>query len=206
MILRGIRERLMAVPWVYNRVRPLLIGSDYYATLARFCRAGQSDRVFDLGCGTGQLLRYLRCARYLGVDADPSALQHARRFADEHISFIEGEGWGNAYRELDPTVVLMLGVIHHLPDEEFGTIIARMRKVGQTRPRIVTFDTSFFPGHLLNNFLSYLDRGRYVRRPGEYEALFAANGLCVTDKELVYTRQDWLGRIGYVGYHLELQE
>jgi SAM-dependent methyltransferase len=198
--LRQAKDRFLSIPWVYDRLRPAVIGYIDHARLAAFCGLGPQDRVFDLGCGTARLVRHLGCERYLGVDVDEAALDRARRYAAPEIRFLAGDVWDDAVRELDPTVVLMIGLVHHVSDADFGRIVGRLRRVGPSVRRLVTFETTFLPGRPLNNLLSRLDRGRFVRRPAEYETLFGASGLRVLHSEVLPTR---LRFARYIGYHLE---
>jgi SAM-dependent methyltransferase len=200
--LRDLKDRFLAVPWVYDTIRPLAIGYIDHDRLARFCRVGGSDRVFDLGCGTARLVEHLRCERYLGVDLDSFAVSRARRFQGPHVRFMAGDDWDEAFHALAPTVVLMIGLVHHVSDGDFASIVARVRKASRDLPRIVTFETTYLSGYPLNNFLSRLDRGRFVRRPAEYDALFARNGLRVEHREILPTR---LALARYIAYHLRFQ-
>ncbi len=199
MNLRELKDRLLAVPCVYDLVRPLAAGGIDFKLLADFCGLSPDARVFDLGCGTAQLLEYLPCEQYLGSDLDSRALGRAARFASEKARFIQGDAWDDAYRSIRPTVVLMIGVVHHVSDDEFASIIARLRRSDPPPARIVTIDVSFFQGQLVNNLLSRLDRGRYVRRPSEYERLFDGCQLRVLRRDMLPTR---MGYVRYVGYHL----
>lgn len=200
---RELKERFMAVPWIYDNLRPLVVGGIDQKALARFCKVDETDRVLDLGCGTAKLVEHLRCKAYLGVDLDSSALDRARRHESRGIRFVEGDAWDEACRELGPTVVLMIGVVHHLSDEAFQSIARRLKRATLNAPRIVTLDVSYFRGHFVNNLLSSLDRGRNVRKPADYEKLFTENGLLISGRELVFTR---LRYVQYIGYHLAFRD
>ncbi len=200
-MLRDLKDRFLALPWVYDTLRPLAIGLISYEEIARFSRVDETDRVLDLGCGTGQLVPFLRCCEYLGVDTDGSALARARRFSGPNIRFIEGDSWDEECRKLNPTVVLMIGLVHHVPDDTFRSVVRRFKETAHALCRIVTFDTTFLPGHPFNNLLSRMDRGRYVREPLAYEHLFQSSGLRVLRKEVLPTR---LRFAVYIGYHLAL--
>lgn len=189
----------MAVPWVYDKIRPVVIGGFDFEAVAEFCELKPTDRVFDLGCGTARLVPHLKFARYLGVDTDPAAVAKARDLASRQVHFLQGDGWDESYRELDPDVVLLIGVVHHVSDEDFRAIVRRIAGRSAGRPRIVTYDSTYFRRQPVNNLLSRLDRGRHVRRPEGYEALFQANGLRVLRREVLPTR---LRYARYIGYHL----
>lgn len=199
MLVRHLKDRFLAVPWVYDKLRPLVAGGIDFQSLAAFCQTEQHDRVFDFGCGTGQLLPFLRFSDYVGVDLDVSALQRAARFTAPNVRFAEGDSWDGIYRDLNPTVALMIGVVHHLSDADFKSVLKRLTLPGLL-PRIVTVDVSYFPGRPLNNLLSRMDRGRHVRAPQEYERLFRQSGLRVTCAEVLTTR---LRYVQYAGYQLQ---
>jgi SAM-dependent methyltransferase len=198
MLVRNLKDRFLAIPWVYDKLRPLVAGGIDFESLAAFCQSGPHDRVFDFGCGTGQLLPFLRFSAYLGVDLDVSALHRAERLIAPNVRFAEGDAWDGIYRDLNPNLVLMVGVVHHLSDDDFRSVLQRLTPPGM-RPRIVTVDVSYFAGRPLNNILSRMDRGRHVRAPQEYEQLFRRNALRVVRTELIRTR---LRYVQYVGYHL----
>jgi SAM-dependent methyltransferase len=200
MKVRNIKDRFLSLPWVYDTLRPLAIGSLDYGRVARFCAVTPDDCVFEIGCGTGQLIPFLRCRNYLGVDTDSAALRRAKRFASPTIRFMEGDSWDRACQELNPNVVLMIGLVHHIPDDVFQSMVCRLEQGSGRLPRIVSFEATYLKGYPLSNLLSALDRGRYVRTPEAYEALFARTGLRVTRKEIIPTR---LGHARYIGFHLE---
>ncbi len=193
------KDRFLSIPWVYDSIRPLALGLFDYRRVAEFCNSTPQDRVFDLGCGTAQLLPFLEFERYLGADLDAAALRRARKYESANVAFVEGDAWDEACRELNPTLVLMIGLVHHVPDADFRKILERLRRCGNSPARFVTFETTHFPRSPVNNFLSRLDRGKYVRRPHEYEALFEDCHLEILRRQVIPTR---LGFARYIGYHL----
>jgi len=202
MTLRDWKNRLLGTPWVYDSVRPLVVGGLDLGALARFCGTGPADRVFDLGCGTAQLVSRLEFERYLGVDLDPVALARAARLASPRIRFLEGDAWDEDFLALDPTCVLMIGVVHHLSDAEFERLVGRLRRGKSPSRRIVAVDVTFFEGMAVNNLLSRLDRGRHVRTIGGYERLYGEASLGVARKAELSTRA---GYVRYIGFELRFE-
>ncbi len=199
MFVRNLKDRVLAVPWVYDTLRPLAAGGIDFQSIAAFCQTGRNDRVFDFGCGTGQLIPFLEFSAYVGVDLDASALRRAARLTMPNARFAAGDGWDGIYRDLKPNIVLMIGVVHHLSENDFRSVLRRLTPPGFL-PRIVTVDVSYFRGSPLNNILSRMDRGRHVRSPQEYERLFGRNGLRVLRTEVLRTK---LRYVRYLGYHLQ---
>ena len=200
MDLVASKNRFLANPWVYDVLRPLAVGGIDIAAIARFYEVRDTDRVFDLGCGTASLLPHLTCASYLGTDLDRAALARAARFVRDGIRFVHGDDWDQAYRDHRPDVVLMMGLVHHLSDADFRSVVDRLQRNLERPPRIVTMDISYYEGRWLNNAFSRLDRGVHVREPEGYEALFRKNGLEILKRGFLETRLGW---VRYVGYHLQ---
>lgn len=199
MILREWKNRVLATPWVYDMVRPLVVGGLDLAAQARFCDTQSSDRIFDLGCGTARLVGHLHFQSYLGADLDPVALARAARMASNRVRFFAGDAWDDELRALNPTCVLMIGVVHHLSDAEFRRLVHRLTEGGSRSRRLVAIDVTFFKGMGVNNVLSRLDRGQHVREIAAYERLYAECGLRVARKEELPTRA---GYVRYIAFDL----
>jgi SAM-dependent methyltransferase len=199
MTLRNWKNRFLGTPWVYDTLRPIVVGGLDLGALARFCNTTPGERIFDLGCGTAQLVGHLRFDRYLGVDLDPVALSRASRLASPRIRFLEGDGWDGEFSSMNPTCILMIGVVHHLPDDAFGNLVGRLRAGDPQRRRLIAIDVTYFTGMPVNNLLSRLDRGRHVRDVESYRRLYGAWGLRIARKEELPTRA---GYVRYIGFDL----
>src|SRR5580698_8446612 len=78
----SLYSKLTGLSFVYDNIRPLIVGgvdnSPGYAML----EAGSDDVVVDVGCGTGDALHHIRSFRaYHGFDIDAKAIETARRRA-----------------------------------------------------------------------------------------------------------------------------
>ena len=180
-------QRVLGTPFIYNRLRPLVVGgidmSPFYE------RIGSTDDsiVLDIGCGTGDALRYLdKFESYLGVDTDPIAIGFAERKygARRGVKFECREFSLDDVKRLEPTEIVLGGVLHHLPDDVAKNLLAIVAASPKLR-RVVALDIAFFRGEPLSNVLARLDRGRFCRRPHEYVELAKAAGLDVVDSRVV---------------------
>lgn len=183
----SLYQRLLGNPFVYNRVRPLAVGGIDMSPFYRRVGASDDAVVLDVGCGTGDALRYLKSFRsYLGVDTDPVAIKFAEQEfgARAHVAFDCRQCQAEDVERLQPTDVLLCGVLHHLPDE----VALGLLRLAATSPRlrrVVTSDIVYLPREPVSNLFARLDRGKYCRRPPGYAALAEAVGLRVEQSEVV---------------------
>lgn len=131
-------------------------------------------RVLDVGCGPGTNSAEFAGLDYLGVDLNPSYIEHARRkhrgrfeVADVRSDAIPGRGTYD--------FVLVNSLLHHLDDEETHRTLSSL-------PQLVTADGMV---HILDlvlpdelsaaRALAKLDRGRYPRRVDDWRSIFASH-------------------------------
>ncbi|MBI4702325.1 MAG: methyltransferase domain-containing protein [Deltaproteobacteria bacterium] len=134
-------------------------------------RAG--ERIVDVGCGPAYYLGRLPAVDYHGFDTDQRHIAWARARFSGHASFYaEPFGEPHAARLAPVGGVLLLGLLHHLDDEQAEALLALLARALAPAGRVVTLDTPFFDGQsAVARSLARHDRGRYVRRPEQYRDL-----------------------------------
>ncbi len=184
-------DRILGHPFVYHHVRPLVVGIDYtpqYSALA----AEAGDRILDIGCGGGDALRYLDAfASYHGYDTDEVAFTFAKERPEaqrDNVSFSAAQASPATFEEVQPTVIMMNGLLHHL-DDDAAIGLLRMCDF-PTVKRIVTNDTVYLRGHRMNNVLAYMGRGRFVRQVPRFRRLVERAGLSIERDEIVRSHPD----------------
>lgn len=185
--MANLYQRLLGNPFVYNRVRPLAVGGLDMSPFYRRVQARADSVVLDVGCGTGDALRYLeRYQTYFGIDTDPVAIGFAQQQygARPQVSFDCRLCDDDDVRRLQPTEVLLCGVLHHLPDDAAKGLL-RLAASSPRLRRVVTSDIVYLHGEPVSNLFARLDRGRFCRRAYEYVALAEAAGLKVAESEVV---------------------
>jgi SAM-dependent methyltransferase len=170
----GIRG-VLARPQLYELWSYLVGGKRGRSTLVReHVRPKPGTRVLDLGCGPGELVKYLGDVEYVGIDIDPTYIAHARRVHGERADFRVGN-----VAELDPDlrefdVVVAFGVLHHLDDVGAARLVEGAAEALKQDGRLVTVDPTLTPAQSrAARWVILADRGHYVRTPREYERLAA---------------------------------
>jgi cyclopropane fatty-acyl-phospholipid synthase-like methyltransferase len=135
-----------------------------------YVRPQEGDRILDIGCGPGNMLPYLPQVQYLGVDANQSYIEAARRRYGHRGRFIcdrVSQQSVQALGEFD--VALALGILHHLADDEARDLFRMAYSVLRAGGRLITMDGCYTPDQSdAARFLLSRDRGRFVRTPSQY--------------------------------------
>jgi SAM-dependent methyltransferase len=126
------------------------------------CRKLGQPRVLDIGCGTGQLLVALSSviASGVGVDISGAMVQCARRAARGgrlRFAVADAVRFCNDCEEFFD-LVLLIGVLEHLPDQE--SAVAALRRVLKPRGRLVVI--SPHPWSLLLRLKHLVPTGRAI--------------------------------------------
>jgi len=184
---RELYDRIVGTPIVYDYVRPLVVGRIDMSPVYRRAEVTADDIVLDVGCGTGDALRYLTAFKaFSGFDIDEQAVDSARRrYAHRPEATFQARRLEESdMADLRPTVVLLVGLLHHLSDEYAVAVMRMLRNPGTVR-RVVTQDIVYLEGEPVSNFLARLDRGRDCRSLGGYEALANEAGWTVSESVII---------------------
>lgn len=178
---------MLGHPFVYNRVRPWIVGgvdmSPVYASL----EAGPDDVIVDVGCGTGDALHYLPDFKsYYGFDLDPVAIDFARKEAAGRpgVTYEARVVVEDDLESIQPSLVILAGLLHHLDEDSAIELLEMLARTKSIR-RIVTQDVVYLPHEKVSNFLAWLDRGKFVRREDGYRRLAAQAGLNVESGRVI---------------------
>lgn len=182
----SIYQRLLGQPFIYNHLRPFVVGGIDWSRLHHNLEAGPEDVILDIGCGTGVAHDYLKgFAAYHGYDTDPVAIDFARKKAGAaNVNYECRMVTAAEISRIQPTRIILGGLLHHLNDEESLSLL-KMCASASCVKRIATSDVVYLPGQFVSNLLAYFDRGRFVRHPGEYVELINKAGLKIERAETV---------------------
>jgi len=187
-ITSGIR-RVLSLPIAYSFLQAALGAGRLRRRICReLIRAGNDDIVVDVGCGPAAILELLPpTVRYYGFDLSEDYIRAARygdrgHFACADIAAAPAES-------VPPcTIALVLGLLHHLDDDEARNLMAALSTRVALGGRLITLDGTFVPGQsTAARRLVAADRGQNVRCPEAYAAL-APESLSV----VVHVRHDLL--------------
>jgi SAM-dependent methyltransferase len=171
--LYGHIDRLFESAFVFNANQILLDGGKT-RQIKRFLRDLEFETVVDIGCGPGNWAK-VAPGDYLGVDTSPSFIETCeRRYRkDPRKRFIRADA--TTLDVHDPfDLAMLISVLHHLSDEQ---VLRLCRWVAASADYFFVLDLYPNPRNPVSRFLYAMDRGNFIREPGEQEALINRDGL-----------------------------
>jgi SAM-dependent methyltransferase len=192
-------QKLLGHPFVYNRLRPWVVGGIDMTAFYESLETKGTDVIVDVGCGTGDALRYLPSFKaYYGFDIDARAIEFAgeRAAGRPDVTFEARQVTSDDLASLRPSLVILAGLLHHMDDEQAVHLLELLAGTPSIR-RIATQDVVYLPGERVSNMLARLDRGRYVREEDGYRALVERAGLRIESLRIARSQAE-SGRAGYL--------
>ncbi|MGH9372169.1 MAG: class I SAM-dependent methyltransferase [Vicinamibacterales bacterium] len=158
---------------MYNLAQRLAGKPNLYPVFVReHLRPVPGARILDIGCGTGELLKYLPAVSYLGVDINDDYIASARGQYPGRGEFVHADLRHVALRGDPFDVVVAVGVVHHLDDEAAAALVALARRALAAGGRFVLLEPCRLAGQpLIAKVVIAMDRGEHVRDRAGYEHL-----------------------------------
>jgi 2-polyprenyl-3-methyl-5-hydroxy-6-metoxy-1,4-benzoquinol methylase len=198
-MLRSLRS-ILALPAAYQLWWNLVGGPAWANVLVNeYIQPIAGGRILEIGCGSGTILRYLPQSEYLGFDLSSRYIELARRRFPEAQFVCERVSQFSLAKQHSFDVVLALGIVHHLEDEEAQQLFRIAHDALKPGGKLVTVDGVWTCDQsAAARWLLARDRGEYVRSEPEYVSI--ASGVFGKVKPSV--RHDLL-RIPYTHMILE---
>jgi SAM-dependent methyltransferase len=133
-------------------------------------RARPGNRVLDVGCGTGELLKWLPAGvDYLGVDIDRGYIDRARAKHGDRAKFVCADISSHSYERDSYDVAIGYGILHHLDDTTCRDALARIVLALRRDGKAVFGELCRAPGQgFVERKLLDHDRGRHIRTVPQY--------------------------------------
>lgn len=164
-VASGIRS-ILSLSAVYNTFDRLTGAARSRDEIARrYLRLSGGERVLDIGCGTALIFDHLPEVTYVGFDPSERYIESARERLGDRAELCTGTVNAATFGPDERfDVVMALGVVHHLDDDEAARLFALAGELLASSGRLVTVDACFLDSQSrASRFLVSRDRGQNVR-------------------------------------------
>lgn len=186
--IREVYERIFDVPFIFHAGRKILT-QNFIAEkrmLIRGLELSKSERVLEVGCGTGALSVLFPVEQYIGLDICPDYARSAKKW-NKLKQFIIMDARYLGFKEKAFDKVFIVGVLHHLPDNKVRKILKecafiKAQKVLVLEPiKPPKFD-------IICGLFTALDRGKYIRCMSDWINLLSKD-LRINRKHVFATKE-----------------
>ena len=138
---------ILSIPTMYNLFSKLVAGDAFYEYVEKYVRPKESDKILDIGCGTGNILEYLPRVKYVGFDISQDYIDNAIKRFGNCGTFLCKKVSREAIQDRETfDIVLATAVLHHLNDDEALQLFELAQSVLKPSGRLVTFDNCYVEG------------------------------------------------------------
>ncbi|MFP6671432.1 MAG: class I SAM-dependent methyltransferase, partial [Pirellulaceae bacterium] len=132
--------------------------------------SGQS--ILDVGCGTGEFAPLFEAARYTGIDLHERYIAYASK-RHPGYTFQVMDACQLEFPDQSFENVLVLGILHHLPEEIARQVLGEVRRILKPAGTVVIIEDvptrSWF--NLIGRLIHWLDLGSHIREQAHYQQL-----------------------------------
>ena len=161
---------LLSNTFFYSLVQRVMSGTSFRKKIVKKYITKHNVKVLDIGCGPAEILDTLPEIKYYGFDINPIYINSAKKKYKNKGKFF-CKKFTNKNTKYLPKFdhVLLLGVLHHLSDQEINKLMPNIKKVLKRKGNIITLDNIFInKQNFIAKFLIQMDRGENVRSKTGY--------------------------------------
>ena len=168
-MLQSIRS-VLAIPAAYNLWWNVVGGPAWAKVLvSEYIQPRDGARILEIGCGPGTIVDYLPQVEYVGFDLSSKYIEMARKRFPQAEFVCERVSRFSLEKQQTFDVVLALGVVHHLDDQEARQLFQIASDALKSGGKLITIDGVWTSNQSATaRWLLARDRGEYVRKEGEY--------------------------------------
>jgi SAM-dependent methyltransferase len=167
--------RWLNIPFVYNAFSAAVGANALRRKLIQnHVRAKRGDKLIDIGCGSALALQWLPEVQYIGLDINPDCIAFASRTYGTKGTFVVGDARSLQAdsRFQDADIVMALGILHHLHDQDAADCIQFAHDALKPNGRFVCHEACWIPNQgAVSKYIMGSDRGRNIRTEEQYRQL-----------------------------------
>ena len=149
----------------YSLFQKIMSGTSFRNKIVKKFITKNNVNVLDIGCGPAEILDSLTKVNYFGYDINSNYINYAKKKYKEKGKFFCKKFTSKDIKNLPKfDYILLLGILHHLNDQEINKLMKLIKKVLKKEGNIITEDPIFVENQSqIAKSIIRMDRGNNVR-------------------------------------------
>lgn len=171
-MIKKIIDALAGNPKIFIWLRRILENNfkEQKKAVKNYFYGREKNRVIDIGCGTGEFSVFFDPQNYTGVDIEPAYIRYAKK--NYQGKFLIADATKLPFTDESFDTAVILGVLHHLPDDKCVQIFNEIRRVLKNGAgALVLEDVADSADNKITKILHNLDKGNFIRSAEKYRDL-----------------------------------
>lgn len=169
-ITSGIRA-ILSIPVVYSLFQEIVYPKG--ELIHKYVKPQKGQKILDIGCGTGEIVKHLPQVDYLGIDLSEDYIKSARKKQHPNARFQRIDM--NNFTPPDASAfdtVLSISMLHHIDDQEVIKLFQIAKNALKLGGRLVIAEPCYAEGQsFLSKWVLSKDRGQNIRNTQGYLGL-----------------------------------
>lgn len=169
-----LSKQALEIGSIYNFFSWLIskLGYSKLFLFSKYLPYTPGEKILDLGCGPGTNSKFFMPNDYYGLDISRHYIQQATINSPNHQFFCGDflqldQLWENSF-----DIVLMSGLLHHLPDDQASAFINKAYSLLKQGGKLIAIENCVHAKQArLKKKIILLDRGEFVRDPNKIKNL-----------------------------------
>lgn len=162
--------------WIKDRILVILTGNYFFIKriIHEELKIKTSERILDLGCGTGILAPLFSPKGYIGIDIDQNLIEYAKKKKPQYsFTIMDASTLQFSHHSFDK--ILIVGVLHHLNKKQREKTLSRMKRLLKKNGRVLAIEAipPIHSWNVLGKILRDHDEGHYILNFQDYVALLS---------------------------------
>ena len=166
-------KNILNFPFMYQLLQTICLTENFRKNVITEKIKSDNQIILDIGCGPGNMIKYLKFVKYYGFDSDKNYIDYAKNKYKECSFFLEEFSLKSTKKIEKVDTVLLSGLLHHLSDDEIKELMSAIKLSVKKKFQIIILDPVIYEKqNSIARFLIKNDRGKFVRDEIAYLKLF----------------------------------
>jgi len=164
---------ILKFPILYEISQKIFLADNFRKKILKKIVKDKNLNILDIGCGPGNMIKYLNFNKYYGFDTDERYIEYAKKKFKNCNFFCEIFSESSIKKIDKIDTVILFGILHHINNNEVYELLKNIKLALKNKYKIIILDPVFEDGqNLIAKFLIKNDRGKFIRTSKEYIELF----------------------------------